>query len=237
MLFRKFLGLLAYMVGLLLKMTLRVTIVGRERLDEEKRYIFAFWHGKQFMPALFFRGKWTITALVSASRDGQIMASWLNLLGYKAIRGSSNRKAVSGLVLLLKALRDGNAVGVTPDGPRGPIYCAKHGVAYLATKTGVEFVPFGSAFSRRWLISSWDRYEIPKPFARGVFVIGKPVHIPSDCDQDQATRLIEKAIRDADLEATLRLHGAQDLLASLYDAPEQSLDAQCPSAHIDRATG
>lgn len=135
------------------------------------------------------------------------MSTFLHCLGFSTVRGSSNRKAVSGLVTLIRALKGNSSVAVTPDGPRGPIYSAKPGVAFLATKTGIAFVPFGSAISRKWVLKSWDRYEIPKPFSKCVFHIGKPVTIDPSLNAEEASRLITNAIWEADLAALSRLHG------------------------------
>ena len=203
---QKCLGTMVTGVSWLIKLTLRPTVLVPE--SSSQTAVLAFWHGKQFVPSLFFPDTLRpVTAMVSASKDGQIMSTFLHWLGFNTIRGSSNRKAVSALVMLLKVLRSGQSVAVTPDGPRGPIYCAKPGVGFLATKTGRPIVPFGSAISRKWVIKSWDRYEIPKPFARCVFVVGEPVWLPKDITPEGATQLINNAIFEADLKALRVLHG------------------------------
>ncbi|MAZ43770.1 MAG: hypothetical protein CMF48_01140 [Legionellales bacterium] len=216
----KLLGVLVFIISRCLKFTLRHEVVGKENFVPHKQHILCFWHGKQFVPSLFYPPEnKPVTALVSASKDGQIMSTFLHCLGFQTVRGSSSRKAVSSLVMMLKAARGGSSVAVTPDGPRGPIYTAKPGVAFLATKTGLEVVPFGSAVSRKWVIQSWDRYEIPKPFSKCVFYIGKPFKLSPKMSPEEASRLISSAIWEADLAALGRLHGISDL----------KLDAQCQS--------
>lgn len=210
MLLQKALGVVVYIISHCLKVTLRPKILGAERLKTDQRYILGFWHGKQFVPSLYYPSKnKPVAALVSASKDGQIMSTFLHCLGFQTVRGSSNRKAVSSLVMLIRAAKAGSCVAVTPDGPRGPIYTAKPGVAFLSTKTGLAFVPFGSAVSRKWVIDSWDRYEIPKPFARCVFYIGEPIKLEAGIDPQKASQLISNAIWEADLAALGYLHGTQ----------------------------
>ena len=194
------LGLLAYGISRIIYATLRVR--HNSSTENNRPLIFAFWHGKQFLPALMIRkNAERMAGLVSLSRDGEIMATWLRQLGYKVVYGSPTRNAVTGLVRLIQILRQGYAIGITPDGPTGPIYCAKPGSDYLAMKTGVPIIPLGSAYSSSWIVQSWDRYEIPKPFCRAVLHYGAPIVVPPDADLAAVTRQIDRAIHEADLAA------------------------------------
>lgn len=195
---------MAYGISRMLYSTLRVENSGN--IIPHQPAIFAFWHGKQFLPTLRIRRNASrMAGLVSLSRDGEMMAAWLRQLGYKVVYGSPTRNAVTGLVRLMQVLREGYAVGITPDGPTGPIYCAKPGSAYLAMKTGIPIIPLGSAFSKSWVIRSWDRYEIPKPFCRAVLHYGTPIMVPHDADLEMVTRQIDRAIREADWAANVVL--------------------------------
>lgn len=188
-------------------MRLQVIKHADEALDAQRLYVF--WHGKQFLPTFVLRrAHQPIAALVSASKDGQIMATWMSLMGYRSIRGSSNRKAVSSLVHALRAVREGCSVGITPDGPVGPAEVAKPGVVFLSQKTGVAIVPIGSAFSRTWTFRSWDRYQLPKFFSRAVCVVGKPMVIPKEGDPEEWGRRVDEAIKQVNQEARERLLNA-----------------------------
>ncbi|NDB70389.1 MAG: DUF374 domain-containing protein [Methylocystaceae bacterium] len=200
----KVIGFLGYGVSCAIGATLRVQIVPAVPLSEAKNYIFAFWHGRQFIPSLYMKlGKNSITALVSSSRDGQMMATWLQCLGYRVVRGSSGRRAVAGLVLLLDALSRGESIALATDGPRGPAEQSKKGVAYLATKTGCAVVALGSACSSAWVFPSWDNYHLPKPFSRVVLYLGEPIYSIEDSAAGSDKFLIkaDQAIHSANAAA------------------------------------
>lgn len=153
----------------------------------------------------FSKELWAVTALVSASKDGQIAATWLKWLGFAVIRGSSSRRAVASLVHLIQALRAGKSVGVTPDGPKGPAGQAKPGVIYLASKTNTPIVPIGVACSRQWSAKSWDAFTIPKPFASVVMHFGTPMTFDKNVDINAACQQLAHAIDAAEVQAASML--------------------------------
>ncbi|MES2212355.1 MAG: lysophospholipid acyltransferase family protein [Pseudomonadota bacterium] len=198
----KVIGYLGYGVSRAIGLTLRVNIVSAAPINDIKSCIFAFWHGKQYIPSLYMtRGVHKITALVSSSRDGQMMATWLECLGYDVVRGSSGRRAVAGLVLLLNAIQKGSSIALATDGPRGPAELSKKGVAYLASKTGCPIVPLGSACSSVWTLPTWDRYQLPKPFSRVVLYMGLPLYCPSAMTSEEFLVEADKAIHQANAMA------------------------------------
>ena len=98
---------------------------------------------------------------------------------------------------MLDAARAGRLLGITPDGPRGPRERVKPGTVFLASHSGLPVVPIASAASRAWVLESWDRFRIPKPFARVVVACGQPIRVPPEVDATTAERLrleIESAI-------------------------------------------
>lgn len=104
----------------------------------------------------------------------------------------------------VKVLKKGAVLCFTPDGPRGPSGIVQGGLMVMAKKSGQPIIPIGMSTNRRWLIKSWDRYMIPKPFSRGVMVFGEPIFVPSDATDDQVESLRQKAelaIHQAEIDA------------------------------------
>ena len=130
-----------------------------------KRVIFALWHG-ELLPLLWQHRGENIAIVISEHRDGEIVARIAESLGYATVRGSSSKggsRALIGLMRVFDAGRDG---AITPDGPRGPARIFAPGAAVAAQRTGAYIVPIRAAASRAWRLRSWDRFLIPKPFAR-----------------------------------------------------------------------
>jgi lysophospholipid acyltransferase (LPLAT)-like uncharacterized protein len=167
--------------------TLRWQIVNWENLESvyknNKRLILAFWHGRIFASSYYFR-KRGIVVLTSLHRDGDYIAKIIQNLGYGVARGSSSKGSHGATKEALRTLKQGNDVGFAIDGPRGPRYKVKAGATYLAWKTGNPVVPFHVAIDKKWVLSSWDHFEIPKPFSRALLVIGKPIYINADSSRD-----------------------------------------------------
>lgn len=210
-------GCIAHYAAQVLVKTLRVQMVMHPSFDPKRQYVYGFWHDKHFIPVMLV-SKYSekYGGLVSASRDGDILASWLTRLGYEIIRGSSSRKAISGFLKLLAALKQGYNIGIAADGPRGPRYEAKSGASFLAYKSGLPFAPLGVATSSTWCFEkSWDKYQLPRPFAKTVLYFGEPVWIHDLEDQDKANRIIADSITTADNNARLVLEG-NDLTAVSY---------------------
>jgi lysophospholipid acyltransferase (LPLAT)-like uncharacterized protein len=138
--------------------------------------ILAVWHGELLPALLHHRGDGT-TLLVSGHRDGGHLARVAARWGYRLARGSSTRGGSSGLRAVVRALRAGGTVGMTPDGPRGPARMAKAGILAAAELAGAAIVPVGAAASRAWRARSWDRFMVPAPFARVSVVYGTPLRV------------------------------------------------------------
>ncbi|RBP48696.1 lysophospholipid acyltransferase family protein [Arenicella xantha] len=134
------------------------------------------WHNcSTFAPwAMRNRG---MTCMVSASRDGEYVARLGALFGNKTVRGSSSKGSSSATRAVLKLLKSGNAVALTPDGPRGPKYQVQHGVLWLAAVGRAPIVPFHIEASRQWVLNSWDNHRFPKPFSTIHIGIGTPTYI------------------------------------------------------------
>lgn len=163
--------------------TLRIRVVDQAGLmgkPQDRPYIWAFWHNRLMLfPRLIERylPQRQCAALTSASKDGEIVATFLANFGIRSIRGSSSRRGAAALIEMRSLLSQGVDVGFTPDGPRGPRYHLNAGVIKLAQKTGFPVIPANVEYSRFWRLKSWDTFMIPKPFARVEITIGKPVAI------------------------------------------------------------
>jgi lysophospholipid acyltransferase (LPLAT)-like uncharacterized protein len=161
--------------------TVRIRYVNREVPDrlasEGKNFVYAFWHGRQFL--LFHTHRNTgIVIPASESRDGEIQAGILKWFGFDVVRGSSKRKGDRALLGLLDGLRSGKNIALAVDGPRGPIYEAKQGVTYLAGKLNKPIVPVVTSARRYWILGKiWDKYLLPVPFTRGVVMYGEPIEV------------------------------------------------------------
>ena len=150
--------------------------------------IFAIWHNRlSMLPRVFDPSFPTRQSygLISASRDGDFIANWIERSGYGTIRGSSSRKGVIAMRQLMDTLAANGNVLFTPDGPRGPVYQVSQGVIFLAQKSGAPIVPIHMEYSSCWRMKSWDRFVVPKPFATLRAIFGKPISIPPLSEPEQ----------------------------------------------------
>tara|TARA_R110002072_G_scaffold202765_1_gene360740 strand:+ start:1874 stop:2593 length:720 start_codon:yes stop_codon:yes gene_type:complete len=167
-------------------------------------FILCFWHGRiLMMPHCWPRDR-DIHMLISQHRDGQIIARTVGHFGIKTVAGSSSRGGAQALRAMVKALKAGDCVGITPDGPRGPRMRASDGAVALARLSGVPIIPatFGAARGR--VVQSWDRFLVAWPFGRGVIVWGDPIEVARDADADQlnaARTRVEEALNAITAEA------------------------------------
>ena len=172
----------------------------RARHARGERLVVAFWHdGIALMPLMVTRLRWPgrITAMLSRHRDAEIAGRVLGRLGIDAARGSSTRGGIGALRRLLAAHRRGEDVVIVPDGPRGPRHHAKEGVAQLARATRCPIVVFGVVAHPAGRLRSWDRLQIPWPFAR-VALVSEAIDVTAAADprraiQDALERLTHEA--------------------------------------------
>ena len=145
-------------------------------------YIAALWHNRllliSFVLKKFFPDR-PGAGLISASRDGDLIADATQRFGFDVVRGSSSRMGASALLELSEILGSGRDVLLTPDGPRGPVYELGQGIIFLAQKTGAQVVPVNMEYSSCWRVKSWDRFMIPRPFAKVRVILGQPHQVRS----------------------------------------------------------
>jgi len=193
---------LACWVIRILGWTMRFVDLGEEipRAFREKgvTVIGAFWHGRLLMMPLAYRGK-KLGFLVSPHRDGQVVGKALQRFGFLPILGSSYRKGFSGFKNMIKAQRDGWDIAIVPDGPRGPRCKAQMGIIELAKLTGRPIIPLTFSASKKKVFNTWDRFLLPYPFSRGVFIYGEPVTVDPRGDRihlEEKRDLLERRLNE-----------------------------------------
>jgi hypothetical protein len=173
----------------LLSLTWRWRVDGGSHVEPRdavsRPLIHAFWHGRIVSAMVFFRRR-GIVVITSENFDGEWIARIIRRFGYGTARGSSSRGGVKALVQLRRDMAAGRSTAFTLDGPRGPREVAQPGAVWLARATGHAILPFHLEADRHWTLRSWDRTQIPKPFATVGIAIGAPYTVPPDADVDAA---------------------------------------------------
>jgi lysophospholipid acyltransferase (LPLAT)-like uncharacterized protein len=184
--------------------TLRISVSGGAQLpailddpQREQGALFVTWHDLTFLPLHLFRHK---------------NIGVMNLYGWPTVWGSTKkREGIAALREVLRLLRTGQSFAFTPDGPKGPRHHAQPGVIYLASNAPASIIPLGVAASRAWQLPTWDRYLIPKPFARIHVHLGEPLHVPPNLPRDEMEswrQRIESELNRANQSAQQRLDAA-----------------------------
>jgi len=148
----------------------------RELRANKQGFIFSLWHG-QLLPLLWFHRHEGALVLISEHRDGELVARAAESLGYGLIRGSTTRGADRALISIGRELQAGREVAITPDGPRGPAHKFAPGALIAAQRADSFIVPTAAVADRAWSLRSWDRFMIPKPFARVTVAYGTPTKV------------------------------------------------------------
>ncbi len=173
----------------------------REDLEAQgKGFIYAFWHGRQVFLAYLHRGD-QIHPLISQSVDGEIIAQVCRFFGMKPVRGSSSRGASQAVLELQNYLKAGERIGITPDGPRGPLREVQHGALFLAQSTGCPILPVAFGARKKWVFKGWDEFIVPKPFNRIAVVYGEPISVPGGGSLEQKADELKRALNDVAHEA------------------------------------
>jgi len=198
----------AYLFLRLLGSTLRFQITCEEgSLADGRRValpgIYCFWHRAMIPSAYHFRSM-QIAIMISRSFDGECIARTVEKLGFRPVRGSSSRGGAGALMAMREELELGHPAVFTADGPRGPLYVAKPGAVALARKSGYKICCFHVAVERAWILKSWDRMMIPKPFSRASFYITSPLEVPPHATDDEleaARQQVQAALDRARISA------------------------------------
>ena len=167
-------------------LTSRWQVVGSDGpekfIREGKPFIVAFWHGRLLMLPCTWDTKRPLHLLISQHHDGELISRTVNHLGLRSVRGSTNKRGAQALRRLVRKLRAGEWVGITPDGPHGPRMRASDGVVQLARLANVPIFPLVYSAKRAKALETWDRFLVPFPFTRGIFIWDKPILPPTNND-------------------------------------------------------
>ncbi len=201
------------LIGSTILKTLFLTI--RLRLDDrcglsENAFmtpcILCFWHNRILGITYAFHRRYPkrlrkgVTVLTSPSKDGEILAQLVGNFGMGSVRGSSSRRGSRALLELVRLVRDGGDIAITPDGPRGPRYQLGPGVILLAQTTGATIVPASASFSRCIRMKTWDGFIIPLPFSTISVTIGEQIKIPTalnEAEFEEARKNLEDYLKYA----------------------------------------
>lgn len=208
-------GIIAFLAACYIRLvywTCRWQTIGKEIPESyilaNKPFIVCFWHGRLGMLACAWTWKRPFRMLLSSHRDGRLIGQIVGHFGIKSIWGSTQRGGTQALRVMLKHLRDGDTIGITPDGPRGPGQVASPGTITLAMLGGVDIIPITYSTSRRIQLETWDRFHVPLPFGRGVFVWGKPISPPrnrEDKNMEIHRQKLEAMLTDLQKKADNRM--------------------------------
>lgn len=194
----RFLAALAAWVARLLFRTLRLRLIdhaGFITSEDVRPVIITFWHNRIPAVALSFLRKYHhrmrrgVVVLTSPSKDGEILSGVMARLGMGSVRGSSSRRGSTALRELSLKLAEGYDLAITPDGPRGPMYCLGPGVIFLAQKTGAPILPVHARYHHALRLKTWDSFPIPFPFSRVDIILDPCITIDSSLDNLEPERV------------------------------------------------
>lgn len=182
----------------LLAATMKLEFLHEERVrafwEKDERFIAAFWHNRLLLMGYSYRGK-EIKILISQHKDGELIARVLKRLGFGSVRGSSTRGGAAAMREMVRASKHSD-IGITPDGPRGPKYVVQDGVIALSRLTGVPVLPLTFGSSKKKVFASWDQFNLPYPFSRGVFMWGEPIYVGKEDDMEEKRKELELKLRE-----------------------------------------
>jgi lysophospholipid acyltransferase (LPLAT)-like uncharacterized protein len=187
--------------------TCRIRTIGEDNYrrfwDAGQPTVFVLWHGR-LLPCTYHHRQQGVVTLVSRHRDGEYIARIVERWGFFPVRGSSSRGGLEAVRELIRFVRRGRSLAVTPDGPRGPREVMKLGPLLVAQRTGAPVIPTECTATRAWFFGGWDRFLVPQPFSRITIHYGEPVMIPreaSEAELEDIARDIER--RMAEMRAGL----------------------------------
>lgn len=186
----------------------RKEIIGAQPLyalwQRRQAVILSCWHDQLLLIPQGYTGC-PAQILISASRDGELIARTVGYLGHKAVRGSSSRGGSAAFKQLLRLTQQAGDLGITPDGPRGPRHQIKDGVVQLARLSGRPVVPVALVCSRGHRFASWDRFLLPLPGGRLVYSYGEPLYCRRQDDPGLFRQRLQQAMEDNHQRAIARL--------------------------------
>ena len=153
-----------------------------ELLNEDISFIYALWHDQLLLSPLTWQSKKRIDILISKHRDGDMIADLIKFHGFNSIRGSTNnpkkekeKNSLTSVRKILKSLKKNISIGITPDGPRGPRHKVGEGTINISRISNKKILPMSLACKKKWVLNTWDKFIVPKPFNEICIVWGEPL--------------------------------------------------------------
>ena len=185
---KKFLSLVGALYVYIVYISSQKTFINKDNFDkiilENKSFIYALWHDQLLLSPFTWQTKNRIDILISKHKDGDIIADLVKYHGFNSIRGSTNnpskvkeKNTISSIRKIIKTLKANVSIGITPDGPRGPRHKVSEGTINIARISNKKILPMALAYKEQWVLNTWDKFIIPKPFNKICIVLGDPIDI------------------------------------------------------------
>jgi lysophospholipid acyltransferase (LPLAT)-like uncharacterized protein len=185
---KKFLSLVGALYVYIVYISSQKTFINKDNFDklilENKSFIYALWHDQLLLSPFTWQTKNRIDILISKHKDGDIIADLIKYHGFNSIRGSTNnpskekeKNTISSIRKIIKTLKANVSIGITPDGPRGPRHKVSEGTINIARISNKKILPMALAYKEQWVLNTWDKFIIPKPFNKICIVWGDTIDI------------------------------------------------------------
>ena len=159
---------------------------------KNEAFILCFWHGRLLMMPLSWNKEKKINVLISAHSDGQLLSKTVKYFNIETITGSSSKGGSEAIRNIIKSLKSGISIGMTPDGPRGPRMKVNSAIIKIASLTGHKIVPLSYSVKKKVFLNSWDKFLVALPFGKGCFIWGKPIKIKKNISTNEDLKLSKR---------------------------------------------
>jgi lysophospholipid acyltransferase (LPLAT)-like uncharacterized protein len=169
--------------------------------------LFMFWHGRLFLMPIVCPDTSRTDVIISHHVDGELISRTMEYFGLSIIRGSTDKGSTQVLRQVIRTLRKGRSIAITPDGPRGPRMCVNSNIAAIAKITGAPVIPVTFSAEKARILPSWDRFLLPKPFGKGIILCGEPIFVSPDASEEELEKtklLLEETLNTMNQEADRR---------------------------------
>lgn len=177
-------------------LTLKWKYLNKKHADtlwkNNENFILCFWHGRLLMMPLSWKKKEKINMLISEHPDGQLISKTVKHFGINTIHGSSSKGGIKAIRNIIKSLKLGQSVGITPDGPRGPRMKINSAIIKIASLTGRKILPLSCSVKNKFFLKSWDRFLVALPFGKACFFWGKPIMVKKNLSKKEDVKLSNK---------------------------------------------
>ena len=203
---KKFLSLIGALYIFFVYLSSERKFINKDTFDklvsEDDSFIYALWHDQLLLSPLTWKSKKRIDILISKHKDGDIIADLISFHGFNSVRGSTNnpnkekeKNSISNIRKIMKSLNNNISIGITPDGPRGPRHKVSEGTINISRISGKKILPMALAYKKKWVLNTWDKFIIPKPFNKICIVWGSPLDtIFNKIDTSMQQETLEKSL-------------------------------------------